>query len=126
MVPARLMKDQRAPCFAAMGAIKREMNNAKWTWAAIGYMCGFAYVASLIVYQLGGQAGNGRHSGLPVPEAKRNEDYCDHAAHRSQQGGVAVLHPAKAVVVLAVRSLRKSHKSGEGCNGDCGNCHGCH
>ena len=43
-----------APCFAAMGAIKREMNNAKWTWAAIGYMCGFAYVISMIVYQLGG------------------------------------------------------------------------
>ena len=43
-----------APCFAAMGAIMREMNNARWTWAAIGYMCGFAYVASLIVYQLGG------------------------------------------------------------------------
>ena len=43
-----------APCFAAMGAIKREMNNAKWTWAAIGYMCGFAYVMSLIVYQIGG------------------------------------------------------------------------
>ena len=43
-----------APCFAAMGAIKREMNNAKWTFAAIGYMCGFAYVISLIVYQLGG------------------------------------------------------------------------
>ncbi len=43
-----------APCFAAMGAIKREMNNAKWTWAAIGYMCGFAYVVALIVYQLGG------------------------------------------------------------------------
>ncbi len=43
-----------APCFAAMGAIKREMNNAKWTWTAIGYMCGFAYVISLIVYQLGG------------------------------------------------------------------------
>jgi len=43
-----------APCFAAMGAIKREMNNAKWTWAAIGYMCGFAYLVSLIVYQLGG------------------------------------------------------------------------
>ena len=42
-----------APCFAAMGAIKREMNNAKWTWAAIGYMCGFAYAVSLIVYQLG-------------------------------------------------------------------------
>jgi len=42
-----------APCFAAMGAIKREMNNGKWTMAAIGYMCGFAYAVSLIVYQLG-------------------------------------------------------------------------
>jgi len=42
-----------APCFAAMGAIKREMNNARWTWAAIGYMCGFAYVISLMVYQIG-------------------------------------------------------------------------
>ena len=45
-----------APCFAAMGAIKREMNNGKWTLAAIGYMCGFAYAASLLVYQLGGLA----------------------------------------------------------------------
>ena len=43
-----------APCFAAMGAIKREMNNRKWTLAAIGYMCGFAYVVALIVYQIGG------------------------------------------------------------------------
>ena len=43
-----------APCFAAMGAIKREMNNAKWTAAAIGYMCVFAYAISLIVFQLGG------------------------------------------------------------------------
>ena len=43
-----------APCFAAMGAIRREMNNAKWTWAAIGYMCGFAYVLSTITFQLGG------------------------------------------------------------------------
>ena len=42
-----------APCFAAMGAIKREMNNAKWTLAAIGYMCAFAYAVSLMVYQLG-------------------------------------------------------------------------
>lgn len=42
-----------APCFAAIGAIKREMNNAKWTWFAIGYQCGFAYVIALIVYQLG-------------------------------------------------------------------------
>ncbi len=43
-----------APCFAAMGAIKREMNNPKWTLAAIGYMCGFAYAAALMVYQIGG------------------------------------------------------------------------
>ena len=42
-----------APCFAAIGAIKREMNNAKWTWFAIGYQCGFAYAVSLIVYQIG-------------------------------------------------------------------------
>ncbi len=42
-----------APCFAAIGAIKREMNSAKWTWFAIGYQCGFAYVIALIVYQLG-------------------------------------------------------------------------
>ena len=43
-----------APCFAAMGAIKREMNNAKWTLGAIGYMCLFAYVIATIVFQLGG------------------------------------------------------------------------
>lgn len=43
-----------APCFAAIGAIKREMNNVKWTWAAIGYQCGIAYAMSLIVYQIGG------------------------------------------------------------------------
>lgn len=42
-----------APCFAAMGAIKREMNSAKWTWFAIGYLCVFAYTISLIVYQIG-------------------------------------------------------------------------
>ena len=45
-----------APCFAAMGAIKREMNSPKWTLAAIGYMCGFAYCVSMIIYQLGGLA----------------------------------------------------------------------
>ena len=43
-----------APCFAAMGAIKREMNNGKWTAFAIGYMCVFAYCVSLIIYQIGG------------------------------------------------------------------------
>jgi ferrous iron transport protein B len=42
-----------APCFAAMGAIKREMNNAKWFWFAIGYQCGLAYLVSLVVYQIG-------------------------------------------------------------------------
>ena len=42
-----------APCFAAIGAIKREMNNAKWTWFAIGYQCGFAYIVSLMIYQIG-------------------------------------------------------------------------
>lgn len=42
-----------APCFAAMGAIKREMNSVKWTWFAIGYQCGFAYVVAFVVYQLG-------------------------------------------------------------------------
>ncbi len=49
-----------APCFAAMGAIKREMNNAKWTWFAIGYECIFAWLVSLVIYQIGGLfAGNG-------------------------------------------------------------------
>ena len=42
-----------APCFAAMGAIKREMNNTKWFWFAIGYQCGLAYVVALCIYQLG-------------------------------------------------------------------------
>ena len=42
-----------APCFAAIGAIKREMNNAKWTWFAITYQCGFAYAVALMVFQLG-------------------------------------------------------------------------
>ena len=43
-----------APCFAAIGAIKREMNNAKWTWFAVGYQCGFAYVIALMINQFGG------------------------------------------------------------------------
>ncbi|MBU5458141.1 ferrous iron transporter B [Oscillibacter sp. MSJ-31] len=42
-----------APCFAAIGAIKREMNNAKWTWFAIGYQCGFAYLVALMINQFG-------------------------------------------------------------------------
>lgn len=55
------------PCFAAMGAIKREMNNAKWTWFAIGYQCIFAYAIALIVYQLGMLfSGNGNVPGSMV------------------------------------------------------------
>lgn len=42
-----------APCFAAIGAIKREMNSHKWTWFAIGYQCIFAYAMALIIYQAG-------------------------------------------------------------------------
>ena len=42
-----------APCFAAIGAIKREMNNAKWTWFAVLYQCGFAYVIALMINQFG-------------------------------------------------------------------------
>ncbi len=46
-----------APCFAAIGAIKREMNSRKWTWAAIGWQCGFAYVVSFVVFQFGSMFG---------------------------------------------------------------------
>ncbi len=54
-----------APCFAAIGAIKREMNNAKWTWFAIGYECGFAYLVSFVVYHLMNMvAGNGNVIGI--------------------------------------------------------------
>ena len=54
-----------APCFAAIGAIKREMNSRKWTWAAIGWQCGFAYVISFMVYQFGSMfTGNGNIAGF--------------------------------------------------------------
>lgn len=56
-----------APCFAAIGAIKREMNNAKWTWFAIGYQCGFAYAISLMINQFGNAfTGNRNSLGLIV------------------------------------------------------------
>ena len=59
-----------APCFAAIGAIKREMNNAKWTWFAIGYECGFAYVAAFVVYQIGSLiAGSGSIIGAVIAGA---------------------------------------------------------
>ena len=47
-----------APCFAAMGAIKREMNNAKWFWIAVGYQCGFAYLVALVINQIGNLVAN--------------------------------------------------------------------
>ena len=53
-----------APCFAAIGAIKREMNNAKWTWATIAFQCLWAYIVALIVYQLGGLLGGAVGAGL--------------------------------------------------------------
>ncbi len=54
-----------APCFAAIGAIRREMNNAKWTWFAIGYQCVFAYGVALMIYQFGGIiTGNGNAVGI--------------------------------------------------------------
>ena len=54
-----------APCFAAIGAIKREMNSAKWTWFAIGYQCGFAYAIALMINQFGNAlTGNGSVLGL--------------------------------------------------------------
>ena len=56
-----------APCFAAMGAIKREMNSQKWTWFAIGYQCGFAYAIALMVNQFGALfTGNGNVLGVIV------------------------------------------------------------
>ena len=54
-----------APCFAAIGAIKREMNSAKWTWFAIGYQCGFAYVAALMIHQFGSLFAPGHAVSIP-------------------------------------------------------------
>lgn len=59
-----------APCFAAIGAIKREMNSAKWTWFAIGYQCGFAYLIALMINQFGGLfTGNANIFGVIVAAA---------------------------------------------------------
>jgi ferrous iron transport protein B len=55
-----------APCFAAMGAIKREMNNGKWFWFAIGYECGFAYVIALIVNQFGNLFTGNMHGAVNI------------------------------------------------------------
>ena len=53
-----------APCFAAIGAIRREMGSRKWTWITIGYMCAFAYAVSLIVFQLAGLFTGEAHFGI--------------------------------------------------------------
>ena len=54
-----------APCFAAIGAIKREMNSRKWTWAAIGWQCGLAYAVAFVVYQMGSMfSGRGNIAGF--------------------------------------------------------------
>jgi ferrous iron transport protein B len=55
-----------APCFAAMGAIRREMNNTKWFFTAIGYQCGFAYLVALMVFQFGSLVQNGSFGGGTV------------------------------------------------------------
>lgn len=78
-----------APCFAAIGAIKREMGSAKWTWITIGYMCGFAYAISMIVYQL---------VGLVLGEA------CF---------GVFTIVAVMALVVLLYLIFRKGYKAPE-------------
>lgn len=92
-----------APCFAAIGAIRREMNSAKWTWFAIGYQTGLAYMVSLVIYQAG---------------TLLMEDGSGTLA-----AGMLVL----AAVVLAVRTIRKDRKTGNYCGGDCGHCGGaCH
>lgn len=78
-----------APCFAAIGAIKREMGNAKWTWGTILYMCGFAYVIALIVFQL---------VGLMTGETTF---------------GVFTIVAAVALVVLLYLIFRKGYKASE-------------
>ncbi|MCI9577891.1 MAG: ferrous iron transport protein B [Oscillibacter sp.] len=97
-----------APCFAAMGAIKREMNNARWTAAAIGYMCAFAYAVSLIVFQLGG---------LVTGEA------------RFGPGTIAALALLAGLAYLLVRrgypaEAGRRPRVALGC-GDCASCGGC-
>ena len=78
-----------APCFAAIGAIKREMGNAKWTWGTILYMCGFAYAISLIVFQL---------VGLVTGEASF---------------GVLTIVAVLALVVLMYLIFRRGYKAAE-------------
>ncbi len=95
-----------APCFAAMGAIRREMNNVKWFWFAVCYQCGFAYIAAMCIYQFGtfGIEGSG------------------------VMGTFITAAVLIAAVGLAVRSMVRDKKKGKSlqCGGDCGSCKGCH
>ena len=95
-----------APCFAAMGAIRREMNSAKWFWFAIGYQCLFAYMASMIVYQIGG---------LFLGE-------------EVTMGTVIIGLLLAGAVTLAVKSMVRDKKKGKSlqCGIDCSRCGGCH
>lgn len=94
-----------APCFAAMGAIRREMNSAKWFWFAIGYQSILAYLVAMCIYQIG--------------------TVCTTGAFNI--GTVLVLVALCAVVVLIIRSMRKDRESGKSsCGGDCSRCKGCH
>lgn len=90
-----------APCFAAIGAIRREMNSAKWTWFAIGYQCGFAYVVALLINQIGRLFTEGRDS----------------------IGTVAVIVVLIAIVAAIIYRLLKNKKRGKtSCGCGCENC----
>ncbi|MEG7531574.1 MAG: nucleoside recognition domain-containing protein, partial [Hungatella sp.] len=95
-----------APCFAAMGAIKREMNSAKWTWFAIAYLCVFAYTVSLIVYQLGLLFAGGGFTGLTAAALLLLAGFLYLLLRKNQYEGEIL--------------LEKKGKSHCGCN--CANC----
>ena len=73
-----------APCFAAIGAIKREMNNAKWTWFAIGYQCGFAYIIALMINQFGNLFTRTRQRDRPDLRSGCSGRYAVHAVQALQ------------------------------------------
>ena len=111
-----------APCFAAIGAIRREMNSAKWTWFAIGYQTGLAYLVSLVIYQAGtlltgGGNGTERIAGGGIGAASAS-------AGSMGIGTLAAGALVLAAVILAARTIRKDRKAGNYCGGDCGHCGG--
>ena len=87
-----------APCFAAMGAIRSEMKSAKWTWFAIGYECGFAYIVALLIYQIG-------------------------SMFAANPGNAAVCIVLAVIVACIIYNLIRKKVKGEGsCGCDCGSC----